>query len=166
MKVKSTSESTRVFVFLKGILNFCYPSCFLIASGISPLFASSKVMDLTQAMFGLSNLPTSMTRFILKDFFFSSTAASPNVDETRFNSLSVASSCSGVSAVLSLTLINEAKLKADFFYGTFKTMMNSWLVWGPIFKVRLLWSCFECGFSMDQQLNRISEFLILLSFST
>ena len=48
----------------------------------------------------------------------------------------------------------------SLFFGAFTTMMNSWFCCGPILTEIRFWSSLERGFSMNQQLNSFSEFLI------
>jgi hypothetical protein len=58
--------------------------------------------------------------------------------------------------------MNDTILACNLFFGAFTTIMNSWLIWGAIFNVICFYSSLDNGFSINQQLNSISEFLIKL----
>lgn len=66
-----------------------------------------------------------------------------------------------IASSVSWMSMKDTILDWSLFFGALTTMMNSWDIWGPIFKVMVFWSSLETGFSMNQQLNSISEFLIV-----
>ena len=59
-----------------------------------------------------------------------------------------------------VTLMNDTILDYNLFFGAFVTMMNSWFICGPIFNEIYFWSSLVIGFSINQQLNSTSEFLM------
>lgn len=57
--------------------------------------------------------------------------------------------------------MNETIRDWSLFFGAFTTMINSWLIPGPILRVIYFYNSFETGFSTNQQLYSPSEFIIL-----
>ena len=173
-KANSTSISCSP-VFLKGILNFCWPDMFLIARGmclsckrLDSRCGSCGFMLFMQISLGIWTCPASniSSLWIWVTFFLSfrkSFMLPLNLCFKKSSKLSLTPNYSS-AYVSKPILIIDSMSTLLFALGDLTTMMKSYSAFGPSLSVIRLVSSFDTGFSMYQASCLISLFTITAPF--